>query len=78
MLMVSLYNFDDQLIREMVSYNHRPEEMYSSGSGLLTTIKCEKCHNQWPCPPIAALRGWKKDRQEYLSSLIEKGDIDGD
>lgn len=57
------YDFKEELIREMVARNHRPEEIWQRTVGipaLLTNIQCEECYEPWPCTTIMKLREWKR------------------
>jgi hypothetical protein len=57
------YDLEDSAIRDMVLFNHRPEEAILVGvDGKVTFVEiaCEKDQQQWPCEAIIGLRAWQK------------------
>lgn len=58
------YDFDDPHIRDMVMFDHAPEELWihNVGGSFLDRIQCEKCHGSWPCTPALDLKQWLKNK----------------
>lgn len=61
--MTNALDLDDPTIRQMIRYNHTPEEVWTvkgaaggESTGTLVHVGCSMCRNSWPCPTIAALR----------------------
>lgn len=55
---MTVYDFTEEAIRDMVEINHLPVEMMYGGEA---TIECAKCLQPWPCPPLLSLREWRRE-----------------
>jgi hypothetical protein len=55
---MTVYDFEEEAIRDMVEEVHVPVEM-NYGSSVV--VECKKCHTPWPCDVLLSLREWRKE-----------------
>ena len=70
-----IYNFRDELIRDMVDRNHKPQELIvknQSGDIAVNEIVCMKCGGPWPCFARRALLDYQQVRRDELQAEVEE------
>lgn len=62
-----MYDFDDPEIKNMVAEDHHPKETFTvnvAGFAQSNGIRCDRCSQEWPCPPIVQLRKFQERKAE--------------
>ena len=54
-----LFDFDDELVLEMVATHHRPHEERNLGGAV--RVVCAECYWPWPCQPRQGLLRWLRE-----------------
>lgn len=69
------YDFTDPYIVTMVSRDHSPTESFRvnvAGFSESNGIRCDNCQQEWPCPPIQALREWQKAKLDRMGEALKE------